>query len=197
MEDEPRDEELIARISQGNEDALVALMARHKQAVYHFVYRYMSNEPDTAEVTEETFFKVYQNAARYKQKATPKTWIFSIALNLARDRLRRDKKRRGQLSLSQDSGNEGSFATLFDRIDSGSISPSQQLRSEDDLHQIRAVIAKLPEKLKFPFIFCVLEEHTYDECAAILKASRKTVETRIYRARQLLRRGLEKYFEKT
>lgn len=197
MDAEPRDEELIARIGQGNEDALVALMARHKQAVYHFVYRCLNNESDSAEVTEEAFFKVYQNAARFKAKATPKTWIFSIALNLARDRLRREKKRRGQIPLNAPVGTDASGWLLEDKLDSGSPAPSQRLRSDEDVRHIQEQIAQLPEKLKFPFIFCVLEEHTYDECAAILKTSRKTVETRIYRARQLLRRGLEKYFEKT
>lgn len=196
MEDEPRDEALIAKIGQGNEDALVALMARHKQAVYHFVYRYLSNAADSAEITEETFFKVFQNAARFKARATPKTWIFSIALNLCRDRLRKEKKRQGQIPLNTPVGADGSGRVLEEKLDSGYPDPSQHLRSDEDVLRIQEEIALLPEKLKFPFIFCILEEHTYDECAAILKASRKTVETRIYRARQLLKRALEKSFQK-
>jgi len=185
-----RDEELIASIGRGEEDALVVLMGRHKQAVYHFVYRYLNNEADSAEVAEEAFFKVYQNAARFRPKAAPKTWIFSIALNLARDRLRKDKKRRGQLSLESSVGTEDSGILLADKMDSGDPSPSRHLQSDDDLRQIQECIARLPEKLKFPFVFCVLEDHSYDECAAILKTNRKTVETRIYRARKILREGV-------
>lgn len=196
MDAEPRDEALITKIGQGNEDALVALMARHKQAVYHFIYRYLNNESDSAEVTEETFFKVYQNAARYKPKATPKTWVFSIALNIARDRLRRDKKRRGQLSLDAPVSTGDSDQLLADRMDSGAPSPSRRLQSDDDILLIQKQVSELPEKLRFPFVFCVLEEHTYDECAAILKTSRKTVETRIYRARQILRAQLSTRHEK-
>jgi RNA polymerase sigma-70 factor (ECF subfamily) len=56
---------------------------------------------------------------------------------------------------------------------------------------VNAQILKLPDRIKFPFVFCVLEGHSYDECAAVLKTNRKTVETRIYRARKLLREALD------
>ena len=194
MEAGPKDGVLIGRIGEGDEAALVALMTRHKQAVYQFVYRYLNNQADSAEVTEETFFKVYQNAARFRPKAAPKTWVFSIALNLARDRLRKDKKRRGQLSLESSVGAEDSDMQLADTMDSGDLLPSRQLQSGDDLRQIQEQIARLPEKLKFPFVFCVLEDHSYDECAAILKTNRKAVETRIYRARKFLRSRLSETF---
>lgn len=186
----PRDEELIGRIGRGDEAALVALMARHKQTVYRFVYRYLNNEADSAEVTEEAFFKVYQNAFRFKPKAAPKTWIFCIALNVARDRFRKDKKRRGQLPLESFVGSEDSDRQLADTMDAADPTPARQLQSDDDLREIHAHISRLPEKLKFPFLFCVLEKHSHDECAAILKTNRKTVETRIYRARKQLQEAL-------
>ena len=75
-------------------------------------------------------------------------------------------------------------------------SPSRSLQTDDDLQRIQKQVAQLPEKLKFPFFFCILEKHSYDECAAILKTSRKTVETRIYRARQTLKKQLTDFFEK-
>ena len=58
------------------------------------------------------------------------------------------------------------------------------------LFEIEAAIHKLPHKLKFPFIYCVLEEHSYDACAEILGRTRETVETRIYRARKRLQQEL-------
>lgn len=196
MDIEPIDEELIECISRGEESALVMLMGRHKQAIFRFVYRYLNNEADSAEVTEETFFKVYQNAYRFQPKATPRTWIFSIALNLARDRLRKEKKRKGQRSLDAPVSTGDSDQVLSDRMASGGLSPAGSLQSNDDILRIQKHVSLLPEKLKFPFVFCILEHHTYDECAAILKTSRKTVETRIYRARKALRIQLSNFFEK-
>jgi RNA polymerase sigma-70 factor (ECF subfamily) len=193
---EPTDEALIERIGRGEENALILLMERHKQPLFRFVYRYLNNEADSAEATEATFFKVYQNAARFKPKASPKTWIYTIALNLARDCLRKEKKRKGHLSLNAPINKGDSEQPLADRMDSGDPSPSRSLQSDDDLLRIQEHVARLPEKLKFPFVFCILEKHSYDECAAILKTSRKTVETRIYRARQTLKEQLAHFFEK-
>ena len=196
MDAGPRDEELIASIGRGEEAALVVLMGRHKQAVYNFVYRYLNNDADSAEVTEEAFFKVYQNAARFQPKASAKTWIFSIALNLTRDRLRKRKKSRGEFSYDQVRASEGGESSMLDHIDSGERSPVAHSQTSDDLRAIHSSIERLPEKLRFPFVFCVLEEHSYDECSAIIKSSRKTVETRIYRARQALRSLLEDLVQK-
>lgn len=191
MDSEPKDEELIAKIGCGNEGALITLMERHKQAVYRFIYRYLNNQEDSAELTEETFIRVYQNARRFKARAAPKTWIFTIALNLTRDRIRKEKKQRGVLSLNAKTDEVDTGWSLEEKLPSSLPNPSQNIESSEELMRIQNEIAQLPEKLKFPFIYCILEEHTYDECADILNASRKTVETRIYRARRTLKSKLK------
>lgn len=196
MDDKDDDFLLLGKISQGDESALVLLISRHKKSIFRFAYRYLSNSSDSEEVTEETFFRVYQNAVKYKPKASVKTWIFSIALNLTRDRLRKRKKSRGEFSYDQVGSSEEGGISMLDCIDSGERSPFAHSRSSDDLKAIHSSIERLPEKLRFPFVFCVLEEHSYDECAAIIKSSRKTVETRIYRARKALRRSLEDLVQK-
>ena len=197
MDSEPKDDELIEGIGRGEESALVELMRRHKEAVFRFSYRYLNNEADSAEATEETFFKVYQNADRFKPKAAPKTWIFTIARNVARDRLRRNQRHRKNLALDAQLEGEDSALPLTEKTDSGERSPSEHLQSNDDLKRIREEVSSLPEKLRFPFVFCTLEGNSYDECAEILRTSRKTVETRIYRARQALKRQLSRFHEKS
>ncbi|MGE9290632.1 MAG: RNA polymerase sigma factor [Puniceicoccales bacterium] len=196
MHPPPRDEELIAGICRGEEKDLVELMKRHKEAVFRFAFRYLDNEADSAEVAEETFFKVYQNADRFRPRATAKTWIFSIARNLAIDRLRKKKTRGTPLSLqSPISSQDSASLSLADRTSTDAPSPSQKLQSGDDLSTIHRAISRLPEKLRYPFVFCVLEEHSYDECADILKTNRKTIEMRIYRARQALKGDLANFLQ--
>lgn len=196
MDDKDEDLLLLEKISQGDESALVRLMSKHKEAVFRFAYRYLGNPSDSEEVTEETFFRVYQNASRFLPKASAKTWIFSIALNLARDRLRKRKKSRGEFSFDQMDPPEEVETPLIEKLDSGERSPASQSQTADELKAIHSCIERLPEKLRFPFVFCILEDHSYEECAAILKASRKTVETRIYRARQALKNMLQHLMQK-
>lgn len=186
MEGDANDEELIAAIGAGDEAALVALMARHRQAVYQFTYRYLGNEADSLEVTEETFFRVFTSAARFKKaKASVRTWIIAIALNLVRDRGRKRSRELATVPLPE-----------IEPWDNAG-GPSHAAETQEALAYIHGQIQRLPEKLKFPFIYCVLEEQSYDACAAVLGANRKTVETRIYRARLLLRESLRRFSEKT
>jgi RNA polymerase sigma-70 factor (ECF subfamily) len=196
MDDHDDDLKLLEKIGQGDESALVRLMSKHKDPVFRFAYRYLGNPSDSEEVTEEAFFRVYQNAPRFKPKASAKTWIFSIALNLARDRLRKRKKSRGEFSYDQAGDTEEENGSMLELIDSGVRSPVSHTQTSEDLKIIYHCIQELPDKLRVPFIFCVLEDYTHDECAAILRLSRKAVETRIYRARQALRIKLEDLLQK-
>lgn len=190
MAEDDEDSLLLQKVGNGDERALVPLMERYKQTVFRFAYRYLGNEADSAEVAEDTFFRVYQKAATYSPRASVKTWMFAIALNLCRDRLRRQKKLKGQISLNAPVQENQAGNDLLETIDSGSADPLSELSSSETIELVNHQIRQLPEKLKFPFVFCVLEDHTYDECAAILKTNRKAVETRIYRARLLLREKL-------
>lgn len=182
----------LRKIQAGDEAGLKELMARHREPLFRFILRYLHNEADAAELTGETFFRVYQNANRFRPKAKVSTWMFSIAANLCRDSIRRNKKRRGDLSLNAPvQGSESLFHE--DGFASGEPSPDHAAACAETLDALRQAIHALPHKLKSPFIFCVLEEHSYDECAEVLQTSRKTVETRIYRARQQLRKALAEF----
>lgn len=181
---------LLQKIQQGDESGLVELMARHKEALFRFIYRYVLNESDAAELTEDTFFRVYQKAGRYRPKAKVSTWIFSIAANLCRDFLRRNKKRKSDLSLSSHIGSDTN-STLEDITSSEAPNPSEQTESDEALRRLELLIHELPHKLKAPFILCVLEGHSYDSCADTLRTNRKAIENRIYRARKMLKQQLD------
>ncbi len=179
----------IERIQQGDEQGLVELMELHRDSVFRFCFRFVSNEADAAELAEETFVRVYQNAHRFRPKAKVVTWMFSIAGNLCRDALRKRKKHRNDISLNSPvSLSEG--MELAEKVASKDRSPEENAVTNEALAAIEAAIRSLPHALKFPFIYCVLEGNSYDDCAEALGTNRKTVEMRIYRARKLLRNEL-------
>lgn len=179
----------IRQIQAGDERGLLTLMARHKEAVYRFAMRFTGNEADAAGLTEEVFFRVYDKAARFRPTAKVSSWIFAIAANACRDHYRRRRKSRLEEPLHRQDTDDGALAPE-EYLAGNELPPSEQAASRERLEEIEAAIRELPDKLKFPFIFCVLEEHSYDACAEVLGTNRKTVETRIYRARQKLRSQL-------
>lgn len=180
----------VERLRAGEEQALVSLMESYREPVYRLALRYLANTADAGEVTEETFVRVYFNASRYKPGGTVRSWIFTIVANLCRDRLRRRKKHRGLQSLSARSGGEATPA-LEEILADPLRDAAEAAEGAEHLGQIHHAIQALPEKLKFAFIFCVLEEHSHEEAAEVLGCSVKTVEMRIYRARQHLRKQLK------
>ena len=182
----------LEKLRGGDEEGLRELILRHREPLFRFVYRFVRNEADAAELTEETFYKVYKNAKRYRPKAAVGTWIFAIAGNLCRDFLRRNRHRRDELSLNVKSDSRGE-GELGETLAASANLPVEEAISRERLELIGEAIQGLPYKLKFPFIFCVLENNSYDRCAEVLQTSRKTVEMRIYRARRLLQEALEEF----
>jgi RNA polymerase sigma-70 factor, ECF subfamily len=175
------DLDLIHSLQTGKDSALNELMARHKESVFRYVLRYTNNEAVAEDITEETFVKVYFSVNKFKPIAKVKTWIFKIASNLCHDHFRKNKKH-DNLSMDDDEN-----ALLKDRLEESGKSSSDEVTMNELENAVKKGINKLPEKLKVPFVFVILEEHSYQECAGMLNCSVKTVETRIYRARKILR----------
>ena len=181
------DEDLatIKAISNGDESALVVLTQRYREPIFRLAYRFVGNTTDARSLTEETFAKVFFNAARFKPRSSVKSWIFTIAANRCRDHLRREKRYRWMRSLSIGFSNDDEKQPDLDIADQ-SPNAAESAEGRERIQELQKAIQSLPEKLRFPFVFCALEDHTQDEAAVILNISRKSVESRVYRARREL-----------
>ena len=185
------DLELLEAVKAGDDSAFEKLMDRHKESIFRFIYRFTQNESIAADLAEETFVKVYFNAHRFKPKAKVTTWIFTIALNLCRD-YQRKQSRRNFYSLDKKLDNLDN-KPLIDTISSEKINPLEETVKQETLKAVREAIEKLPRKLKVALILFAIEGRPHKECASLLNCSVKTVETRIYRAKKILRKTLNKY----
>jgi RNA polymerase sigma-70 factor (ECF subfamily) len=84
---------LIARCRQGDQDAFRLLLERHHQTVYRVAYAITGNPTDAAEIVHETFIKAWRSLASFRHDASLATWLTRVALNTARDHLRRQRAR--------------------------------------------------------------------------------------------------------
>ncbi len=184
-----RDYQLLRQIQDGDEQALARLMEYHKESVFRFACHYTGNYTDAQEIAEETFVRVYFAAGRFRPRGKVKTWIFTVAANLARDYLRRNKKSLSLRSLDQPIDKEHGVS-LSEVTPSAERTSAEEVESQENLRAAEDAIQALPQKLRFPLVFCVLEGNSYAECARVLGCSVKTVDARIYRARRKLRYSL-------
>lgn len=187
----PDDGALMARLQAGEDHALTALMNRWQIPLRRFIYRSLGNEADALDVAQETFVRVYQHRAKFRPGSKFSTWLFSIALNLCRDGIRR-RKVRPATPLD-----EAGLAAASDRmVDPTETAPDSDLIRAETARTVRSAVEALPEPLKTAVLLCEYEDLSLADAAEVAGCSSKAVETRLYRARALLRESLAVFFKK-
>jgi RNA polymerase sigma-70 factor (ECF subfamily) len=180
------DREAMARLNAGHDAALNALMDRHSERLFHYLVRQLNNETDAADLAHETFVRVYHNRARFDPAQRFSTWLYAIATNLVRDRFRWHQ-RHPQVSLDAEREEAGS---ILDTLPDAAASASEQMAAEERAGEVRAAVESLPDELRTPLILSEYEGLSHAEIGAVLSCTAKAVETRLYRARNHLRKRL-------
>lgn len=178
---------LIEALQAGNESALNELIDRHRQPLFYFAFRYLRDETAARDVVQETFVRVFFKAKTFEPRATVKTWIYAIALNLIRDEGRRLSKHQRNVSL--DAPGPADRPPL--EVEDSAPTPDQQTGQKDRFAGLHAAIEKLPHNLKAALVLFCLEGKSQNEAAEILGTTPKTVEMRVAHARQRLRQLLD------
>jgi len=175
------------RLSSGHDAALNALMDRHGERLFHYLLRQLNNESDAADLAQETFVRVYQNRTRFDPAHKFSTWLYTIATNLLRDRFRW-RQRHPQVSLDAEREEAGA---ILDTLPDTAATPAEQIVTEERAVEVRKAIESLPDDLRSPLLLSEYEGLSHAEIGAVLSCSTKAVETRLYRARNHLRKRLD------
>jgi len=179
------DEELIARFQKGDERAYIELVHRYKDRLVNFVFRYLNSHELSEDVVQDTFMKLYTSADMYREIAKFSTWIFTIAANLAKSELRRQKRRR-VISIHSMGIDDKEY-----EIPSESYSPEKDSTSSYGEKQIQLAIDTLPDQFKTVILLREVQQLSYEEISKILNISIGTVKSRINRGRQRLQKLLK------
>lgn len=182
MPEENSADELALALKRGDEKALQGLMERFGEPLLSFIWRRVGDIEDARELTQETFVRVYRSIDRWEPRAPFHAWLFRIALNLARDHAKSRSQR--NRSLTQSFEDQSSVSGEWAPVDTGA---AERLMNQDDLVILKKLIQELPPKLREPLILHTLEGYSAQETAAILSLPVRSVESRVYRARQRLR----------
>ena len=185
---ESDDHDLMVRLAGGDDLALNALMQRWSDRVVSFLYRMTGRHETAVDLAQETFVKLYQARARYRPRSGKfGTWLFTIASNLAKNHARW-RARHPEVSLD---ATDADGASTTRSPASAGLSPDQIAVSHEIEEQVRSAILALPSDLREALLLFTHEQLGYADIARITRCSPKAVETRIYRARQLLKKDLQ------
>ena len=184
------DRQDMARLAGGQDGALNDLMERHAAPVFHFLCRMLGSEDDANDLAQETFARVYRSRYGFKPDANFSTWLFTIAANLARNHIR---WRARHPNVSLDAESPETEQTLGDALPAPGDAPSAGLESAERAAAVRAAVAKLPDEMRETLVLVEWEDKPVAEVAAILNVPARTIESRLYRARNILRERLSKW----
>ncbi|ACB74842.1 RNA polymerase, sigma-24 subunit, ECF subfamily [Opitutus terrae PB90-1] len=184
----------MRRVQAGDEAALAALMAEWELPVKALIARIVLNAREADELAQETFVRVWQQREKFRAGAEFRPWLFAIAVNLARNRLRW-WRRRPEVALEEWTGNAASesgdrSAEIGRR---GGMMGAEALERAERAGAVRDAIAALPVELREAVVLFEYEQMSHAEIALALGTTPKAVETRLYRAREKLRKTLAKW----
>lgn len=169
-----RDAALVADSLRGDRNAMNTLVIHYEKPVFNAALRILGNRQDAADATQTAFLKAFENLKNYDPRYKFFSWIYRITVNESVSALKRRKP-----------GEPGDIA------DSGSIPGPEQAHAGQAISEIvQAVLMKLPDEQRILVALKHFSELSYRDISYILDVPEKTVKSRLYTARQQMKKEL-------
>ena len=169
------DSVLIKKAKNGNKGAFNILVNKYYTRVYASLFSFTKSKEDSEDLAQQTFVKVWQQLHSFRGESAFFTWVYRIAINLAKNFVASSgyKKQKINTSIDESEIEINSFEDL-----ESIVIHNQSLRN------INNYINKMPESLKTAFTLREVEGKSYEEISVITDTPIGTVRSRIFRARE-------------
>ncbi|NWJ44518.1 MAG: sigma-70 family RNA polymerase sigma factor [Chloroflexi bacterium] len=174
-----KDENLVQQVLGGNQDAFAQLIERYKVAVFNLCARMLNDQNEAEDASQEVFLRAYNQLHTYQAGRRFSTWILSIASHYCIDMLRRRRPVTDLDSIA--------FWKPSDLPE-----PEESAVISENRDEVRELLRKLPEKYRSVTILRYWQDLSYEEIAETTGLTIATVKTRLFRARELLAKELDK-----
>jgi RNA polymerase sigma-70 factor (ECF subfamily) len=191
--DPATDRAQLLALRQGDASALNRLIARWQKPLLGFAYRYLQNGADAEDLVSEVFVRLYGRRMELRSDTNLSAWLFTTLTNLCHNK-HRWRRRHPTVSFSAPPDDHGSRGQAPDMDPAENApGPDALLARDEVLGALKKAIDSLPHDLKASVLLHHYEKLSYREIAAITRCSERGVETRLYRARNLLRGMLSEH----
>ncbi|MBK1876391.1 RNA polymerase sigma factor [Pelagicoccus mobilis] len=191
------DHELMRALIREDSGALERIIEKWERPLFSFAFRYTQNEFVTRDIVQETFVRIFTKRDSYDFSYPLASWIFTIAANLCKNRARW-QKRHPEVSLDTglSSGDGGEEASLLEVVPAEASLPAEDIEKEEDLDLLKRAVMSLPHDLRTAVLLHHYQDLSYKEIAEVVGCSARGVETRLYRARKILRQRVQASVER-
>lgn len=171
------DEQLVDQIRQGEDEAYRHLIERHKNYIYTLVYRMVEHRETAEDLTQEIFIKLYRSLIYFRGDSKFTTWLYRLATNVVTDYRRAQKRRPHQTIVDK---LKGWFGSRDEEPEAVALQKEQQ-------HAVQRMLSELPDKYRLILYLYHYKQLSYQEISEITQLPIKTIETRLYRGKALLK----------
>ena len=165
----------IERLREGDESSFRLLVERYQDRVYAMACRFCGCRHEARDLAQDIFIQIYEHIRDFQGRSSLGSWIYRLALNRCIS-FRRGQKRRAVL------GRDGPVYGV-----SGETPPEEQLALAEENEALHRTLRKLPERYMTVIELYYFQELSYQQIADLTGVAVRTVETRLYRARQRLK----------
>ena len=173
------DTELIGNFLNGDINSFNRLVLRWQKRLYNFSYRYLTDEEQAKEVVQLALIKAYKNLKKLKNRERFSSWIFQITVNLCKDNLKQNSRKRHTELSDEVIQNEGENLYSKNGITDRN-NPMDILNQQDLGNIIKQTLTRLPEEQRIVIIMKEYEGFKFAEIAEMLNVPINTVKSRMY-----------------
>mgnify|MGYP001010499166 FL=1 len=180
------DQRLVLRVQHGDKRAFDVLVLKYQQRIASVVSRYLRDQDEVADVTQEAFIKAYRALANFRGDAQFYTWLYRIAINTAKNHLVAKSRRPPNTDKDISDGEFSENSVVLETEDQ----PETLLAREQLQTVILAAVEDLQEDLRTALMLREFDGLSYEEIAEIMACPVGTVRSRIFRARETIEKKM-------
>jgi len=187
------DAEIIQRFKDGDAAVFEVLARRYSSRAYQIAYGVLGNRQDAEEVAQDVFVRIYRALPKFRGDAEFSTWMYRIAMNLARNKYRWNKSRGAKQNISIQATEENDdMPGPGIQVEATELTPDAEVDLEEFRRNVMAEIEGLPPLYREALVLRNVEEMSYERIAEVLDCKLGTIKSRIARAREELRKRLQR-----
>jgi RNA polymerase sigma-70 factor (ECF subfamily) len=186
------DYKFVSLCKKGDVDAFEVLVKKHQKKMLNIAYRMIGSYEEACEIVQDSFVSAYKAIRDFEGKARFSTWLYTIVMNLSKNRLKQLKTQLYHEQVSIDDPvltDDGNI-----KAESVSSEPSilEQLEKKEFQQKVQGCINSLDDEFKEVLILRDIQGFSYDEISKMLKIVEGTVKSRLFRSREALKICLKK-----
>jgi RNA polymerase sigma-70 factor (ECF subfamily) len=186
------DASLVSLCRNGDLDAFEQLVLKHQKRMLNIAYRMIGDYDEACEAVQDAFVAAYKNIKTFRGDAKFSTWLTTVTLNHAKNKLKQVRSRGSRIAFSLDSPLETGDGELSPELPSKEPSQLDRLEQKDVGKHVRLCIEALEPEYREVIILRDVQDFSYEEIGSALNIREGTVKSRLFRSREAVKDCLKK-----